>query len=208
LAGGAARRSSRAASRRLLRDSLLNGARELLRERPWAQITMADVAQAAGVSRQTLYKEFGTRERFAQEFVIREGARFLEGVERAVEQNLDDPHAAVAEALGAFLTAAGEDQLVRLLLSDDGTGGMLPLLTTQGMPVMEWASERLCAAMRRGWPEIDSQDAELLADTFVRLAISYVTAPPGDPRETAVAVAQLLGPCVERAVEGMPALSR
>ena len=35
---------------------------------------MADVAAAGGVSRQTLYNEFGTRDEFAQAFVIREGA--------------------------------------------------------------------------------------------------------------------------------------
>jgi len=189
----------RAAVRTLLRDTLLDAARELLRERPWSQITMAEVASAAGVSRQTLYNEFGTRERFAQEFVIREGARFLGLVETAIEKHLDDPRAAIADAFGVFLTAAAEDPLVKLLLSDDGTGEMLPLLTTQSRPVMGWACERLCVAMRRSWGELREDDARLLADTFVRLAISHVTAPYGDPRETAAAVARLLGPYVERA---------
>ena len=31
---------------------------------------------------------------------------------------------------------------MRILLSDDGTGGMLPLVTTQSMPVVTWASAR------------------------------------------------------------------
>ena len=42
---------------------------------------MAEVARAAGVSRQTLYKEFGTRQEFAQAFVLREADRFLGDVE-------------------------------------------------------------------------------------------------------------------------------
>lgn len=197
----------RAAARTLLRDTLLDGARELLRDRPWSQITMADIASAAGVSRQTLYNEFGTRERFAQEFVIREGARFLESVEGAIEAHLDDPRAAIADALELFLAAAGEDPLVKLLLSDDGTGEMLPLITTQSSPLMQWACERLSAAMCRGWGELCEQDARLLADTFVRLAISYVTAPHGDPRETATGLARLLGPYVETAIEPRAVLS-
>ena len=100
---------------------------------------------AAGVSRQTLYKEFGSRAEFGQAFVIHEGERFLDAVEAAVREHLDDPRAAVGAALELFLRTAGEDPLIRILLSDDGTGGMLPFVTTQGMPVVQWATARLTA---------------------------------------------------------------
>jgi AcrR family transcriptional regulator len=192
----------RVAARRLLRDSLFDAARTLLADRPWAQITMSEVARAAGVSRQTLYKEFGSRDDFAQQFTIREGARFLDDVERAIHAHLDDPARAVAEGLDVFLTSASEDPLVRLLLDDDGTGGMLPLVTTRSRPVLDWAAARLCEAMRAGWPGVRDDDVELLADTFVRLALSYVTMPRDTPRKTAEAAATLLAPYVERAMLG------
>jgi len=54
------------AAKALLRDTLFDAAGELLRHRGWSDLTMADVATAAGVSRQTLYKEFGSRPAFAQ----------------------------------------------------------------------------------------------------------------------------------------------
>ena len=54
------------AARELLRSTLLDAARAELASRRWTEITMADIARAAGVSRQTLYKEFGSREEFAQ----------------------------------------------------------------------------------------------------------------------------------------------
>jgi AcrR family transcriptional regulator len=192
----------RVAARQLLRDSLFDAARALLADRPWAQITMSEVARAAGVSRQTLYKEFGSRDDFAQQFVIREGARFLDDVERAIHAHLDDPARAVAEGLDVFLTSASEDPLVRLLLDDDGTGGMLPLVTTRSRPVLDWAAARLCDAMRDGWRGVRDEDVELLADTFVRLALSYVTMPRDTPRQTAEAAATLLAPYVERALLG------
>ncbi|HEU0249766.1 MAG TPA: TetR family transcriptional regulator [Solirubrobacteraceae bacterium] len=199
--GPAAATPYREAARELLRDSLFDAARRLLEDRPWAQITMAEIARAAGVSRQTLYAQFGSRDDFAQQFVIREGARFLEDVEQAIHAHLDDPVRAVSAAMEAFLVAATEDPLVSLLLADDGTGGMLPLVTTRSRPVLDWASARLCVAMRDGWPAIADADAELLGDTFVRLALSYVTMPRLDsPRATAEAAADLLGPYVERAV--------
>lgn len=190
------------AARQLLRDTLFDAARDELQQRAWADITMADVARAAGVSRQTLYKEFGTRDEFAAAFVIREGERFLDAVEQAVREHLDDPAAAVTAALELFLTTAGEDPLVRLLLSDDGTGGMLPLVTTQSLPVVAWASGRLAGTIRDGWPAIGEHDAQLLAETLVRLAISYVTVPRGTPPATAREAAALLGPYIERALGG------
>src|SRR6476661_9836127 len=50
------------ASRVLLRDSILDGMRELLLSRDWSSITLSDVARAAGISRQTIYNEFGSRQ--------------------------------------------------------------------------------------------------------------------------------------------------
>lgn len=191
----------REAARGLLRETLFDAARRLLADRPWAQISMAEVARAAGVSRQTLYAQFGSRDEFAQQFVIREGRRFLDEVERAIHAHLDDPARAILAGMEAFLVSAAEDPLVRLLLSDDGTGGMLPLVTTRSRPVLEWASARLSAAIRDGWPAIGEADAALLADVFVRLALSYVTMPPsGSAVEAAESAATLLGPSLSQAL--------
>lgn len=190
----------RAAARQLLRDALLDAVRQLLAERPWAQITMAEIAARAGVSRQTLYNEFGGREQLAQAFVIHEGERFLQEVEQAIESHHDDPSAALSAALEVFLSAAADDPLVAMLLSDDGTGGMLPLLTTQSGPVLAWASSRLADAMLKGWPVVGEADAHLLAEALVRLAISYVTVPIETHQKAATDAVRLLGPFIERAV--------
>lgn len=188
------------AARELLRQTLFGAARDQLEQRAWSEITMSDIAAAAGVSRQTLYKEFGNRNEFGLAFVIHEGERFLDDVEAAVRHHLDDPRAAVGAALELFLRTAGEDPLIRILLSDDGTGGMLPFVTTQGMPVVQWATARLAATIEEGWPQAPAADVRLLAESLVRLAISYVTAPGDSPEAIAAAVADLLGPFIDRAL--------
>jgi AcrR family transcriptional regulator len=188
------------AARQLLRETLFGAARDELQHRAWSEITMSDIAGAAGVSRQTLYKEFGSRDEFAQAFVIHEGERFLDGVDAAVREHLDDPRAAVGAAMEAFLRSAGEDPLVRILLSDDGTGGMLPFVTTQGMPVVHWATARLTATIEAGWPQAPPPKAALLAESLVRLAISYITAPGGPPETTAAQAGELLGPFIDDAL--------
>jgi AcrR family transcriptional regulator len=188
------------AARNLLRQTLFDAARHHLETSPWSEVTMGDIAATAGVSRQTLYKEFGNRSEFGLAFVIHEGERFLDEVEAAVKQHLDDAHAAVLAALEQFLRSAAEDPLIRIMLSDDGTGGMLPFVTTQGVPVVQWATARLAAVIEEGWPQAPATDVRLLSEALVRLAISYITAPSESPESTATAVSNLLGPFIDRAL--------
>jgi AcrR family transcriptional regulator len=190
--------SYRGAVRQLLRDRLLDAGRDQLRDRPWARVTMAEIAAAAGVSRQTLYNEFGSRDEFGQALVIREGSRFLDAVEEAIDENGADPLLALTAALERFLTIAQDDPFVGLLLGDDGTGGMLALLTTQSRPVLEWASGRLVDAIGAHWPGVADADRQDLADTLVRLAISHVAAPRESPARTAGSIGRLLAPAIER----------
>jgi AcrR family transcriptional regulator len=195
------RASYRGAVRQLLRDRLLDAAREQLEGRPWTQVSMARIAAAAGVSRQTLYNEFGTRDEFGQALVIREGSRFLDAVEQAIGQFPEDPLAALTAALERFLSLATSDPFVRLLLSDDGTGGLLPLVSTQSGPVLDWAAQQVAETIRIHWPNAVAVDLQALADTLVRLAISHVTAPREAPEKTAVAITTLLAPSIERMLE-------
>jgi AcrR family transcriptional regulator len=188
------------AARELLRQTLFGAARDQLEQRPWAEITMSDIAAAAGVSRQTLYKEFGSRNEFGLAFVIHEGERFLDDVEQAVLEHVDDPRAAVTAALELFLRTAAEDPMIRILLRDDGSAGMLPFVTTQGVPVVQWATLRLAGVIEEGWPQAPKADVSLLSEALVRLAISYITTPSESAETTAASVAELLGPFIDRAL--------
>jgi AcrR family transcriptional regulator len=187
------------AARALLRDTLLDAARRELEQRAWSEVTMADIALAAGVSRQTLYKEFGSRETFAQAFVLREAERFIFAVETALDAHLDDPIAALTAAFGLFLSAAAEDPLIRAAIA--GSGEMLPFVTTQGQPLVQGAAERLSVAILARWPQAAPHDAALLAECLVRLGISYIALPVGPAGMTAASIAELLGPYIERALQ-------
>ena len=184
----------RVAARELLRDTLLDAAREELRRRSWSEVTMADVARAAGLSRQTLYKEFGSRDEFARAFVMRESDRFLVAVEAALQERRDDPHAAIRAAFRVFLDAAGEHPLVRSILFEGAENGLLALVTTRGEGIVGHATERLAGILDSCWPELGGRDARPLAECLVRLGISYATLPAGSPDTAASAVARLLAP--------------
>jgi AcrR family transcriptional regulator len=188
------------AARDLLRNTLLDGANRELGSRPWSEITMSDIARAAGVSRQTLYNEFGSRAEFAQELVLREAGRFIDAVQGSIAANAEDPREALRATFELFLTVAAENPLVSTIVSGDGADELIALFTTRGETLVETVGARLTEVLLASWPVVAVGDAELLGECLVRLAISYAALPKGEPAETAEAVASLLGPYVQRLV--------
>ncbi len=185
------------ATKALLRDTLLTAAGDVLRERSWPDTTMADVAKAAGVSRQTLYKEFGSRQGFAQAYILREADRFLTAVEGAVAANVDSPTDAVTAALEVFLTAAADEPLIKAIVAGDGSDGLLELVTNHAGPILSTATHRLTACLVDSWPAAAPADLRLVAENMVRLAVSYAASPSGTPAETARGVSAVVGPAVD-----------
>lgn len=184
-------------ARGVLRERVLDAVGDLLRDRPWARVTMADVAERGGVSRQTLYNAFGSRPELAEAYVAREAAWFLTAVDAAVRGHGAEPREALAAAVEIFLSAAGQHPLVRALTADDGSEELLPLVTTRGGPLIERVTEHLTELFVEIWPQLRAGDAAPVADALVRLAISYAALPSADPADTAADLAQLLGPRID-----------
>jgi AcrR family transcriptional regulator len=189
-----------AAARQLLRTTLLETARELLRERRWNDITMADIATGAGVSRQTLYNEFGSRDGFVQAYLLYDADRILSAVEHAIETSGGEPADALERAFLVFLEMIAGDPLAVTVISGDDPDGLLALVTTRGGPVLRIAAGRLATAILRMWPEAANADVQLLSETLVRMALSHATLPDGDPADTAASISTLLTPFAETAL--------
>jgi len=185
------------AARELLRNSLFDAAIRELEAGPWARVTMGGVAAAAGVSRQTLYKEFGSREAFVQALVLREVDRFLDPIAPILAARRDDPRAAIAQALEAFFITAATHPLVRTAIAGEGSEELLPLFTTRGGAVVHHAVGRLTATLLENWPHVPPADAELFAECMVRLAVSLAALPESPSAISAPAIAEVFGPYVE-----------
>lgn len=102
------------------RETLLDAAFTVLGERPWTAVRMVDVAAAAGVSRQTLYNEFRSKEGLARALIRRETDTYLAGVERALTlagRDGGDPGECFAAAAGWTLRTARRSPLVRAALT-------------------------------------------------------------------------------------------
>lgn len=190
------------ASRVLLRDSILDGMRELLLTRDWSAITLAHVAKAAGISRQTIYNEFGSRQGLAQAYALRLADRLVDQIDDAIEGHAGDVYAAFLQGFRDFFTESAADPLVVSLLTGEAKPDLLQLITTDSGPLLTRCSERLTSTFIDSWVHASAEDAGVLARAIVRLAMSYVSMPPEADHLTTDTVARdlarLMTPFAER----------
>ncbi|USQ83388.1 TetR/AcrR family transcriptional regulator [Streptomyces phaeoluteigriseus] len=177
------------------RESLLDAAFAALARRPWAAVRMVDVAAAAGVSRQTLYNEFGSKDGLARALVRREVDGYLAGVEGAlgVQGDVRERLAAVAEWV---VSAARGNAVVRALVTGCWSSwlpsvGLAAVVSSSAVPAQRRADgalpssgelvgvvrDRAVAVMGRGTA---GGEAGWVCESVVRLALSCVVAPPGE----------------------------
>ena len=186
------------ASRLLLRDSVLDAMRELLLTRDWSAITLSDVARAAGISRQTIYNEFGSRQGLAQGYALRLADRLVDTVHAALEANVGNLHEAFLQGFRSFFAESAADPLVISLLTGVAKPDLLQLITTDSGPIITRASTRLALAFTETWVATSDSDAGVLARAIVRLCLSYVSMPPEADHDVAADLARLMTPFAER----------
>lgn len=163
------------------REALLDAAHAALAARPWQTVRMTDVAAAAGVSRQTLYNEFGSKDGLARALVRRAADAYLAGVERALGSagGTGDRLAATAAwtvratqtsaLVRGLLTGCWEERLPR-----PGRGPGPP---TPG-ELLGRVRDRAVAALDGGRPPHDPAALTLTCELALRLALSYALVPP------------------------------
>jgi AcrR family transcriptional regulator len=173
-----------------VRDSLLDAAFAALGERPWTAVRMVEVAAAAGVSRQTLYNEFASKEGLARALVRRETDAYLGGVERALAlagHDGGDAGECFAAAAGWTLRTARRSPLVRAALTGSRSGDR-PALPNLVSALHGLAVKALVA----GFPAFRPEDVAWACEAAIRLTLSYVIAPAPTDEDACLRVAQLV----------------
>lgn len=187
------------AAKYLLRDTVFGAVDDLVRSHGWSATSMSDIAKAVGVSRQTLYNEFGSRSALVEAYLGREIDLLVQRVTEVVRAHGDDAHLALHQAFALFLQLASDEPVVQIIVSNAEAGELHRMLPTLGQAL---ARGRIAQLIPEFWPQVGAADAELLADTLVRLAISHAMLPIGDPDDVAAGVGRMLGPFVDRLLAG------
>jgi AcrR family transcriptional regulator len=169
-----------------MRERVIDAAIMLTTHDGWAQVTMARLAEAVGVSRQTVYNEIGSKPRLAEAMILHELERFLGLVTLAFDAHPTDLVAAIRDASRSVLEASHDNPLLRAIVS--ATHGadteLLPLLTTHAGALLSTA--KLVLVERVAPYDVDLNPTELDAaiDAVVRVVLSHVMQPSASPRRT------------------------
>lgn len=162
----------------------------------WSKVTMARLADEAGVSRQSVYNIFGNKPALAQALVMAELTVFLGKVVDAFEQGDGaNPMAAIRDASLAVLQLGRRNPLLRAVIagSHGANSELLPLLTTDGEQLLETAKQVVTDGMLRFRLPLDRQQLDVGVDVIVRTVLSHVIQPSGSPQETADGIAWAAG---------------
>lgn len=180
------------------RDLLLDAAADaVLGGAEWGRLRMADVARGAGVSRQTLYYEFGSKDALAEALAMREAERYMSGAEAAMVGHEGSPGEAVGAATAFTLTEAASNPLLKAVLTDD-SAGLLPFLTSRSDALLAAARERCVSYLSEHWPALEAERVLLVADAVNRLTLSHLVLPGGRPDQVAADIARLVDSLLPR----------
>ncbi|MEU3608440.1 TetR family transcriptional regulator [Streptomyces sp. NPDC035033] len=175
--------------RTLLRERLLDAAFARVAQHGFGRLRMAHLAGDVGVSRQTLYSEFPSKEAVGEALFRRELERCLVGVQQGLDAHPGDLRAAVEAAVLFTLTLAGRNPLIRAMLTSTGEDGLLPHLTTRSAAAFDLATTAVGTYAAENWPSVDPVARDLAVDAAVRLTASHVVQATASPEESARRVA-------------------
>ena len=178
-----------------MHDRVVAAAAELTLEEGWPGVTMGKLAGRVGVSRQTVYNEVGSKPQLAEEMVLAELAKFLAVVETAFDEHPADLVEAIRAASRGVLELARSNALLQAVVSRSygAETELLPLLTTRNDALVLAATETVRARVTAYQVEIDDRHLDAAIDMVVRLVLSHVVHPLGDPAATADDIAWISG---------------
>ncbi|MDX6232916.1 MAG: hypothetical protein QOH68_1916 [Nocardioidaceae bacterium] len=180
-----------------VRERLLDAAQRMIEDSGWSSVTMARVAERAGVSRQTVYNEFGNKHGLAEQLAMRELGRFLDLVRErmAAEATLVEGIRAACE--GALLMGE-QSLLVRTIvtsLPEEQDADFLQILTTESGEIVEAAVMVVKQSVVELYPPqpVTDDELEVAVEIVVRLVLSAITRPSKPAHEAASDIAWIIG---------------
>lgn len=174
-----------------MREQILAAAVDAAAAHGLAKLSVGDVAKRAGLSRQTIYRHFPSRDALVAAAVEDETATLIGHVVTA-SADLDDPRQALETAFATALRAAREHPLLDRLLRTEPEA-LLPLLTSERSPAMAQVRSVVESVVGARRPELPPAELRRFADIVARLLVSYaVSAPDESPDVVARSVAQFL----------------
>lgn len=176
----AARRSSPGRLNSAVRERVFSAMDILVRREGWAATSVGRLAELAGVSRQTLYNEYGSRESIAQTYLLHRIDVMLDAFEAAVLADRDSLERGLRAGLGIVFDQF-DPPLVQTALAGGGIGS--DELVGLARATNEQATARVAKLLVELQPAMVEPDATTFADSLARVALTHALVPTHDRQE-------------------------
>jgi AcrR family transcriptional regulator len=181
-------------------ERLLDATLEVAAVHGISRLSVGDVAKRAGLSRQTLYKHFASRDELVSRTVLREAGRMVELVVAAAALH-DDPVASLEAAVLETLHLVRDHPLLDRLIATEPEALLPMLIDGQGavLGAIRAISEQI---IEERVPGATVAEAHSAADLLSRMLISYAVRSPDRPPEE---VARFLSTAIVAGLTAAPA---
>jgi AcrR family transcriptional regulator len=160
-------------------ESILEAARTAIAERGPGKLTLSAVANAAGISRPTLYRWFPTKDDLLAAITVYEEERFDVGLQRVIEANRAPKRR--LEAALRYLVNYLDESMIPDPIGVDPTYALKSLATSLGPHISTYwpgcsvTPYSKCRPVRSG-----ALTSEQAAEMFLRMAYSHYLVPHPD----------------------------
>jgi AcrR family transcriptional regulator len=178
----------RAKVQEMLHTAILDAAWKRASEVDWQAVRISDIADDVGISRQTIYNEFGGKDAVARALFERDLAKFVEGLRECTDR-APDFETALRESLTWMLGETSRHPVLRRTLRAARAGSeqtLLPLLTVNVEVVLLPMRAALVEIYGGRWPHWDAEATALTCDLVIRQTISQLVAPSDFPQEQVI----------------------
>jgi AcrR family transcriptional regulator len=149
---------------------VLDAAVEIISEEGWDGLSMTEVAKRSGVTRQSIYKDVGTKDTLGRAVVDREVGHFLTRVRAALAAYPGSPEDGIVAAVRGVLEHGQANAVLAAVLRPGHDAGLLALVTVHPDAVLGQAIDTVGSLL-------GGAASEALVDSVVRLTVSHLLQP-------------------------------
>mgnify|MGYP000347802034 CR=1 FL=1 len=158
---------------------IIEAARQCFADLGFEETTMVQIADLAGVGVATVYRRFGTKSAIVRYALMSESLRISDILLEAMERSAG-PVSGLAEMFAAFVEEASRPHLLtRSLRRSSAASEMVDFMSDDSFLSRGRAMVAHYISYWQSRGELGDFDAEIVAEIFVRLEMSFITNPRG-----------------------------
>lgn len=179
------------ASKDLLKSTILDATRTLLTTSDWSKVTMVSVARVAGVSRQTVYSTFGSRQGLAEAYAVQVTEKLADSMLSGVDEHEGDLYTGVLTGVERMFAEGLNEPIVQALWKKEPHIDFIKLVSVDSKVIVQAGRNKAAQHFTTNWIHADEERTDRFVELVTRIMITYLANPPEDMESAIGALAEM-----------------